>query len=54
MTLGSPTRSGRSALLTPVSVLMAVTMLMGLPLWSWVMTPICQPSVKRLPLNGSS
>ena len=54
MILGSPTRSGRRVLLMPVKVLMPVTMLIGLPLWAWVITPICQPSANRLPLKGSS
>src|SRR5262245_46303718 len=50
----SPIRSGRSELLTPVNVVMFVTMLIGLPLWACVITPTCQPSLNRLPLNGRS
>ena len=29
-------------------------MLIGLPVWPWVTTATCQPSLSWLPLNGSS
>src|SRR5204862_4421498 len=51
---GSPMRSGRSVLFTPVNVLIPVTMFTGLPVCACVMTASCHPSTARLPLNGSS
>src|SRR5215831_3157613 len=49
----SPTRSGRNDV-TPVSVLSVVMMLTGLPDWNGSTPVTCQPSLRRLPLNGSS
>ena len=53
MMVGVPIKSGRT-LLTPVNVLMFVVTLKGLPLWIWLTTTTCQPSLRRLPWNGSS
>src|SRR5262245_38003039 len=53
--LMGPIRSGLSgAETTPLMLVMLVTMLIGLPLCSWVMLESCQPSTRRLPLKGSS
>src|SRR5262249_1056533 len=51
---GVPTRSGRSVLATPLKVPLLVTTLSGLPLCACTIAPICQPSAKALPVNGSS
>ena len=48
-----PIRSGRMVLSTPVKFWFVMT-LIGLPVWPWVMTEICQPSLSALPLNGRS
>ena len=44
MSMG-PVTSGRSVLATPLTVLLLVTMLTGLPLCDWSIAAICQPSL---------
>src|SRR4051812_22163538 len=54
MIVGSPIRSGRSELLTPVNWPWLVTMLIGLPLCACVIADSCQPVTNALPVNGRS
>src|SRR5437762_3475550 len=49
-----PVTSGRSVFATPVTVLLVVTILTGLPLCACTIAATCQPSRDRLRRKGSS
>src|SRR6185369_2494945 len=52
-TFNVPIRSGRSVLTTPLNVVTLVTRFTGFPVCACTMPPICHPSAKALPVNGS-
>jgi len=49
-----PVTSGRTVFGTPLTVLLLVTMLTGLPLCDWTTAAICQPRLSACPVNGKS